>query len=208
MALFGTQRDVSLFRHLSRELMWDIISQQCAYYQLIADQTKVNIYGEAAGSKYYNGPVLLNVLVERGDNQSPTDDFGVSFDRPMTFRFLRDDLQGKNPLGPGGAFASAFSNAFANSPNSTYTSDTGNYPGTSYGADILPEVGDIIMWNESYWEVDNVNDNQLFVGKDPSYPYNVNPLNPGLENYGSNISIICTAHYVPADKVQITRERL
>ena len=80
-----------------------------------------------------------------------------------TFRFLRDDLQGKNPLGPGGAFASAFSNAFANSPNSTYTSDTGNYPGTSYGADILPEVGDIIMWNESYWEVDNVNDNQLFV---------------------------------------------
>ena len=45
-ALFGTQRDVSLFRHLSRELMWDIISQQCAFYQLIADQTKVNIYGK------------------------------------------------------------------------------------------------------------------------------------------------------------------
>ena len=45
MALYGTQRDVSLFRHLNRELMWDIISQQCAYYQLKADETKVNIYG-------------------------------------------------------------------------------------------------------------------------------------------------------------------
>jgi hypothetical protein len=39
--------------------------------------------------------------------QSPTDDFGVSFDRPMTFRFLRDDLLGKNPI-PSGAFSSAF----------------------------------------------------------------------------------------------------
>jgi len=190
MALFGTQRDVSLFRHLNRELMWDIISQQCAYYQLIADQTKVNIYGEAAGAKYYNGPVLLNVLIERGDNASPVDDFGVSFDRPMTFRFLRDDLRGKNPVNSGGG------------------PDIANYDGTPYGADILPEVGDIIMWNESYWEVDNVNDNQLFVGKDPAYPYEQNPINPGLGEYGSNLSIICTAHYVPADKVQITRERL
>jgi hypothetical protein len=53
------------------------------------------------------------------------------------------------------------------------------------------------MWNDSYWEIDNVNDNQLFVGKDPAYPYNENPLNPGLENFGTNLSIICTAHYVP-----------
>jgi len=208
MALFGTQRDVSLFRGLSRELMWDIISQQCAYYQLISEQTKVNIYGEAAGSKYYNGPVLLNTLIERGDNSSPVDDFGVSFDRPMTFRFLRDDLLGKNPIYSNGAFSNAFSNAFSSTSNPSPTADSGNYPGTPYGADIVPEVGDIIMWNNSYWEVDNVNDNQLFVGKDPAYPYDVNPLNPGLENYGSNYSIICTAHYVPADKVQITRERL
>ena len=190
MALFGTQRDVSLFRHINRELMWDIISQQCVFYQLISEQTNVNIYGEAAGSKYYAPPVLLNTLIERSDNQSPVDDFGVSFNRPMTFRFLRDDLVGKNPVTSGGG------------------PDVGNYPGTPYGANIVPEVGDIIMWNNSYWEIDNVNDNQLFVGKDPSYPYDQNPLNPGLENYGTNLSIICTAHYTPADKVAISRERL
>jgi hypothetical protein len=169
MALFGTQRDVSLFRHLNRELLWDIITQQCVFYQLKTAKTKVNIYGEAAGARYYEEPVLLNMLVERGDFSSPTDDFGVTTDRPMTFRFFRDDL---------------------------------------VDANVVPEVGDIVMWYESYWEIDNVNDNQLFVGKDPRYPYDENPLNPGLENFGSNISIICTAHYVPADKVQITRERL
>jgi hypothetical protein len=32
MALFGKQRDVSLLRHINREMMWYIISQQCAYY--------------------------------------------------------------------------------------------------------------------------------------------------------------------------------
>jgi len=64
------------------------------------------------------------------------------------------------------------------------------------------------MYNEAYWEVDNTNANQYFVGKDPDYPYNPNPLNPGLEDFGSSISIICQTHYTPADKVQITRERI
>ena len=75
-------------------------------------------------------------------------------------------------------------------------------------ANVVPEIGDFIMWQDAYWEIDNVNDNQLFVGKDPAYPYNENPLNPGLDNFGTNLSVICTAHYVPADKVQITRERI
>lgn len=169
MALFGSARDISLFRHINRELLWDIITQQCVFYQLKANETKVNIYGETAGARYYEEPVLLNMLVERGDFSSPTDEFGVSSDRPMTFRFLRDDL---------------------------------------VDANVLPEVGDIIMWYESYWEINNVNTNQLFVGKDPDYPYNENPLNPGLENFGYNVSIVCTAIYIPADKVQITKERI
>jgi len=169
MALFGGARDISLFRHVNRELLWDIITQQCVFYQLKDNETKVNIYGEAAGARYYYEPVLLNMLIERGDISGRNDDFGVTLERPMTFRFLRDDLVDTN---------------------------------------VVPKVGDIIMWYDSYWELNNVNDNQLFVGKDPDYPYNTNPLNPGLENFGYNVSIICTAHYVPADRVQITKERI
>jgi hypothetical protein len=169
MALFGTQRDVSLFRHLNRELLWDIITEQCVYYQFKTAETKTNMYGEAAGAKYYGEPVILNMLVDRGDNTSPTNDMGVDYDRPMTFKFFRDDL---------------------------------------VDASLVPDVGDIIMWYEGYWEVENTNANQLFVGKDPAYPYNQNPLNPGLENYGTNLSIMCVCHYVPADRVQITKERI
>ena len=169
MALYGTSRDISLFRHINRELLHDIITQQCVYYQFKTSETKVNIYGESAGAKYYTEPVILNLLVDRGDNTSPTGDMGVDYDRPMTFKFFRDDL---------------------------------------VDANLIPDVGDIIMWYEGYWEVENTNANQLFVGKDPAYPYDVNPLNPGLENFGTNLSIMCVCHYVPADKVGITKERI
>ena len=73
---------------------------------------------------------------------------------------------------------------------------------------LVPEVGDIILYYGGYYEIDNTNANQFIVGKDPDFPYNVNPLNPGLEIFGSNFSIICETHYVPGDKPGIKRVRL
>lgn len=169
MAIFGSQRDISLFRHLNRELLWDFITQQCAIYKLKINETKVNMYGEASGARFYQEPVLLNALIARGEQNQPTDDFGVTFNWDIEFRFFRDDL---------------------------------------VDANVVPEIGDIIMYNGGYYEIDNSNANQFFVGKDPDYPNNVNPLNPGLENFGTNLSIICKAHYTPADRVQITKERI
>ena len=169
MALFGTQRDVSLIRNINRELLGDIITQQCAVYKLNLGETRVNIYGESSGAKYYQDPVLLNVLLERGDQTYNSSDMGIDYSREVEFRFFRDDL---------------------------------------IDASLVIEPGDILLYYESYFEVDSIKDNQLFVGKDPRYPYNSNPLNPGLENFGTNLSIICSTHYTPADKVQITRERL
>jgi hypothetical protein len=46
------------------------------------------------------------------------------------------------------------------------------------------------------------------MGKNPDYPNSPQLQNPGLEEFGSSISIICQTHYVPADKVGITQERL
>ena len=56
MALFGGARDISLFRHLNRELIGNVISQECVYYKYKLGETKVNLYGESAGAKYYYTP--------------------------------------------------------------------------------------------------------------------------------------------------------
>ena len=71
-------------------------------------------------------------------------------------------------------------------------------------ASLVIEPGDILLYYESYFEVDSIKDNQLFVGKDPRYPYNSNPLNPGLGDFGANISTLCECYYIPADKVAIS----
>tara|TARA_R110000772_G_scaffold167846_2_gene279557 strand:+ start:954 stop:1538 length:585 start_codon:yes stop_codon:yes gene_type:complete len=192
MALFGTQRDVSLFRHMSRELMGDVISEQCAYYKYKLEETKINLYGEAAHEKYYMGPVLLNTLIERTDNVYPETDLGTDYDKEIQFSFLRDDLLNKQQD--------------FNGKGMSYRDTT-----VEYGADLVPDVGDVIMYNEGYYEVHEVIANQYFVGKNPDYPNNENPinapLNGDLSNYGSNISIICKSHYVQADKLGLTQAR-
>ena len=192
MALFGTQRDVSLFRHMSRELMGDIITEQCAFYKYKLEETKINLYGEAAEEKYYMGPVLLNTLVERTDEIYPESDLGTDFNKEIQFSFLRDDLLDKQQD--------------FNGEGMSYRDTT-----AEYGANLVPQVGDVIMYNEGYYEVHEVITNQYFVGKNPDYPNDPNPinapLNGDLSNYGSNISIICKSHYVQADKLGLTQAR-
>jgi len=189
MALFGSARDVSMFRGISRELMWDVIVQECAIYKFRLEETNVNIYGEAAEEKYYEAPILLNVLIDRQDQNFPESDLGVDFTGARTFRFLRDDLVGVRVDG--------------------YK----NNSGTREIGEIVPEVGDIIWYEKGYYEIYNLINNQLFVGKNPDYPnkddngYNAMG-NSDLQNFGYNVSIIAEAHYVPADRVGISEERL
>jgi hypothetical protein len=169
MALFGGSRDVSLFRHVNRELLGNVITQQCALYKFSLEQTTVNMYGEASGGKFLEGPYLLNSLITVDDNTSPVNEFGVDFGWGITAAFLRDDLVDSN---------------------------------------VHPEVGDIILYQESYFEIDNTTETQYFMGKNPDFPYEANPLNPGLSEFGYNVSIICTAHYTAADRINIVKQRL
>ena len=163
-------RDWSLMRNFNREVMGNIITQQCAIYQFKLEETKVNIYGEAAEEKYYDGPFLFNVLMDRGDQDFSLNNEGVQFDQSINFYFLRDDLVEK---------------------------------------DVVPQVGDIILYEEGYYGVQSTIANQYWGGKNPDYPNNdsdgtLNPLNPGLEKFGNNVSILVSTYYIPADKVAIS----
>ena len=75
-------------------------------------------------------------------------------------------------------------------------------------ANLFPEIGDIIMYHEGYFEIYNLVDNQLFTGKNPDYPNEPNPLNTGLSKFGYSVSIICKTHYIAVDKANIIKSRL
>lgn len=61
---------------------------------------------------------------------------------------------------------------------------------------VVPEVGDILLWEENYYEVDTVRENQLFVGRDNSY----NLTDYGAK-FGKSVSIIVDCHLTRADRV-------
>ena len=170
MAIFTGIRDWSLMRHVNRELLGNVITQQAAFYQYKLEETKVNIYGEAAAEKFYNGPFLFNCLIDRSDEEYAENEEGIQFNQPINFYFLRDDLKDAN---------------------------------------IVPEVGDIVLYQEAYYGVDSTVANQYWGGKNPDYPNNdldgtPNPLNPNLQLFGNNVSILVSTYYIPADKVAIS----
>ncbi len=163
MALFGTNRDIGTFKGISRELLENVISQNCGYYKIRLQDTESNVYGEGQ-NKYFVGPVLINCLIERGDYAFKKENFGVDVDRPVTFRFMKYHLQQAN---------------------------------------VVPEVGDAIMYNESFYHVDGINENQLIVGKDNDYAYE-----QGLENFGNSYSILVFTHLTSPDILGIKQNRL
>jgi hypothetical protein len=70
-------------------------------------------------------------------------------------------------------------------------------------ANVVPETGDIVMYNELYYEVDNVNQNQYFLGKDPDYAYS-----DGLDEFGASFSILLDTHLTTPERLGITIQRL
>jgi hypothetical protein len=162
MALFGGSRDISLFRHINKELINNIIQQSVGYYKINLDKTSSNLYGESL-TKTYNNPVLVNCLIERNAQAWTETEFGADVTREINVRFLRDIL---------------------------------------VDIQLVPEVGDVMLWQENYYELSGIVENQFVVGKDPSYAYD------DTTDFGSSISIIVTAQYIRPEKLGLSKERL
>lgn len=66
---------------------------------------------------------------------------------------------------------------------------------------LVPEVGDIIMLADSYYEIDTVVENEYWFGKDPAY--NIDRSG----EHGASLSIRCAAHLTRIDKLNIAQFR-
>lgn len=66
--------------------------------------------------------------------------------------------------------------------------------------DIFVEVGDVVEYNGDYWEVDAIQENQFFGGKNPDYSF-------ATEKWGHNVSIIATTHLTRRSRINIEEFR-
>lgn len=161
MALYGSARDISLFRHLNREVMHKIIDINVDWYRLVLGDTITDIYGEST-SRQYMQPQRIHCVVTRNDQEYNSEPQGVDVDQTMIFGFLRDDL---------------------------------------IAVDAVINTGDIIEWNNKYWELDSQVDNQLIVGKDPATVKSI------VDEFGSNWSILFQGHHTRVTKLDLINHR-
>jgi hypothetical protein len=168
MALFGSSRDISMFKKVNNELLDNIIQQEVDYYKYYLPETKStdteNLYGEATAQKTYYTSVRLTCLIDRGDVTYAQDDqFGIDVNQIITFKFLKPRLR---ELG------------------------------------LVPKAGDIIEVRGSYYEIDQVNENEFILGKDNDYGKSVG------SGFGESFAILCTTHYTRVTRLQIVKGRV
>lgn len=67
---------------------------------------------------------------------------------------------------------------------------------------LVPMGGDIIEVHGTYYEIDQVSENQFVAGKDGDYGKNVGP------EFGESLSIVCTTHMTRVTRLQIVKGRV
>ena len=63
---------------------------------------------------------------------------------------------------------------------------------------LVPEVGDILLFKNNFYEIDTRVENQLLLGKDPDYA-----ISTGATDFGNSHSIILTGHLSRVEKLNL-----
>ena len=132
MPKFLSNRDVSFFKSIARELVDDVIQVAVVLYKINQYETKVNIYGESLNKTWYSG-VEIYALADKEPENVQYEGFGPDNTQSITFKFNRDTCEEKG---------------------------------------IYPEIGDIVYFDNSYYEIDNTNEIQ-FVGGQPDNNFSI-----------------------------------
>jgi hypothetical protein len=88
-------RDLKVINSFNGELMGDIIQTEVTIYKVAANETSVNVYGEAdpnTGITFYPG-VEITALIQREDISTEYGEFGSDRKQDVVFKFRENMLK-------------------------------------------------------------------------------------------------------------------
>jgi len=179
MPKFFNGNDLDFIKTISEEVVDYVVEQAITLFKVSVGETKTNLYGESLGKVYY-APANLMAIVDRNPTGVQYEGFGSDTTQAVEFRFNRMRLRTETlprlrdingTLIP----AEAIQN-------------------TQYG---YPEIGDIINYDEAYYEIDNIQSTRLIGGQPKIWNQSTNQ----FEDSKMFMTAIC--HLVRRSQIQI-----
>ena len=181
MPKFFNAKDLDFIKTISEEVVDYLVEQAVVLFKVSVGETKTNLYGESLG-KVWREPSTLMCIVDREPINIVYEGFGADRQGTVEFRFNRQRIREESYAVPkvrdiNGTLI----------PTEAIQNLTVGYP----------EIGDVILYDEIYYEIDNVREPQWIGGSPEMY-------DKEKEEFAdaSNI-LIAACHMVRRSQVQI-----
>jgi hypothetical protein len=170
MPKFFNSRDLDFIKTISEEVVDYLVEQAVTLFKVSVGETTTNLYGEALG-KVWKAPSTMMAIVDR-----------EPINITVEFRFNRQRIRDTSYAVPK-----------VRDINGTLV-PTEAIQNTTVG---YPEIGDVILYDTIYYEIDNVREPQWIGGSPEIYDKNSNTFNDA-----SNV-LIASALMVRRSQIQI-----
>ena len=180
MPKFFNSNDLTFIKTISEEVLDYVVEQVVTLLKVSVQSTSVNLYGESL-NKVYRNPTTLMAIVNREErgigydtNAGPSSTQTVEFHfNIMRLRNLTEPMV-KNING-------------SDTPVGSIQTENNGYP----------EIGDIILFDNTYYQIDNVKNSKLIGGSPTIYNKSTS------EFEDARMFITTTCHMIRRSQIQI-----
>lgn len=158
MPKFFNAKDLDFIKTISEEVVDYVVEQAVVLFKVSVGETKTNLYGESLG-KVWHAPATLMCIVDREPMNVVYEGFGADKQQAVEFRFNRQRLR-----------ETSYSVPKVRDINGTLV-PTEAIQNLTVG---YPEIGDVILFDGIYYELDNVRENALIGGQPQIYDKETN----------------------------------
>lgn len=153
MPKFFNAKDLDFIKTISEEVVDYLVEQAVTLFKVSVGETKTNLYGESLG-KVWRAPSTIMAIVDREPANVVYEGFGADKQQAVEFRFNRMRLRD-----------TSYSVPKVRDVNGTLV-PTEAIQNLTVG---YPEIGDVILFDGTYFEIDNVRESKLVGGSPEIY---------------------------------------